>query len=99
MKILYKCDFCSYTGIDEDVRNHEMKCEQNPVNILEYKNKQKIMKSCHYHEYGFNGLTEYYPDDICTISTDDHLCNPRKDCIQYCEELSGKLKKEINENI
>ena len=40
MKALYKCDFCDMTGTEEDIREHEIYCENNPARM-----------SCQYCEY------------------------------------------------
>lgn len=50
MKPVYKCDYCSHIGTEEDVKEHEIKCTENydrrSCYTCKYKGKLTF-KDCH----------------------------------------------------
>ena len=49
MKPVYKCDYCSFTGIEDEVKTHEESCIQNHNKKSCYTCKNKELKTKGYY--------------------------------------------------
>ncbi len=48
MKPVFKCDYCSKMGTEEEIREHEPKCFDNYDRRSCYTCKHKTLKDCNY---------------------------------------------------
>lgn len=86
MKPIYECDWCSFRGTVDVVRNHELYCKYNPINIIKKEKREWIAEHCPYRKQCWD---EY--DDFWGCEKNGYGgrhtpgCHPSSDCLQYCK--------------
>ena len=86
MKPIYECDWCSFRGTADAVRNHELHCKYNPINIVKEEKREWIAEHCPYRKQCWD---EY--DDFWGCEKNGYGgrhtpgCHPSSDCLQYCK--------------
>ena len=86
MKPIYECEWCSFRRTADVVRNHELYCKYNPINIIKEEKREWIAEHCPYRKQCWD---EY--DDFWGCEKNGYGgrhtpgCHPSSDCLQYCK--------------
>ena len=86
MKPIYECDWCSFRGIAAVVRNHELHCKYNPINIEKEEKAKWIAEHCKYRKQCWDEYDDYWGCEKHGYrGRHTPGCHPCADCLQYCK--------------
>lgn len=86
MKPLYECDWCSFRGTVDVVRNHELHCKYNPINIEKEEKAKWIAEHCKYRKQCWDEYDDYWGCEKHGYrGRHTPSCHPCADCLQYCK--------------
>lgn len=81
MKPVYKCEYCTFTGTEDEVREHEVRCTEN-----------YDRRSCYTCEHRGNGGSQFQ----CNCGRDIPANHIYEFCPNYCRKSEDKLTNVLD---